>query len=118
MRSSTTDLIDGVVARLPKSGFDLAHFFGDALPGEVVFIDGESVDFVLQQSWHDEAIDLSVPSPFDIYLVRDVWLRLVGEALIAVLGQQSRTVGLRSSAQDTVIVAIRSVLPPGQPGRH
>ena len=115
-RSSTTDLIDGVVARLPKSGFDLAHFFGDALPGEVVFIDGESVDFVLQQSWHDEAIDLSVPSPFDIYLVRDVWLRLVGEALIAVLGQQSRTVGLRSSAQDTVIKRIRAVLPPPVPG--
>lgn len=114
--TATSALIDAIIARLPKSGFDLAHFFGNALPGEVVFIDGESVDYVLQQSWHDEAIDLSVPSPFDIYLVRDVWLRLVGEALIAVLGQQSRTVGLRSSAQDTVIKQIRAVLPPAVPG--
>jgi len=41
--------------------FDLATFFGDLLPDEIGLGDRETIDFLLQRSWYDEALDLSPP---------------------------------------------------------
>jgi hypothetical protein len=55
-------------------GFDLQTFLG-ALPDRIGVLDRDSVDFLLQQSWYDEAIDLTLPAsqrpPVDFYLIED-----------------------------------------------
>ena len=101
---------------MPQSGFELTTFFGESLPGEVVLIDGESVDHILQQSWHDEAIDLSNDPQVDLYIVRDGWLRLVGKALLDYLTSQSPRIGLASNATKQVQERIKATLPDDVPG--
>ncbi|MFL5628560.1 MAG: hypothetical protein ACJ788_23510, partial [Ktedonobacteraceae bacterium] len=44
-----------------NDGINLVHFF-DALPIHVGLIDRETVDFLIQRSWYDEAVDLSSAS--------------------------------------------------------
>jgi hypothetical protein len=61
--------------------FDLATFFGDLLPAEIGLVDRETVDFRLQRSWYDEAIDLrpvrGQPRPgIHIYVVEENLRRL------------------------------------------
>ena len=47
---------------------DLQKFLGPAMPVDVYLVDGESVDFYLQHSWYDEAIDLQGDPQVDVYL--------------------------------------------------
>lgn len=102
------------LARLPKAGFDLQTFFGAAMPDAVHLIDGESVDFYLQRAWFDEAIDLSANPRFDVYLVQDVWLRLVGAALAQAVDVvlAGRTAGARQAAK----TQLAALLPQAVPG--
>lgn len=102
------------LARLPKAGFDLQTFFGAAMPDTVHLIDGESVDFYLQRAWFDEAIDLSADPRFDVYLVQDVWLRLVGAALAQAVDVvlAGRTAGARQAAK----TQLAALLPQAVPG--
>lgn len=53
-------------------GFDLERFFDTRL-GRIGIVDRDTVDFVLQRSWHDEAIDLSQGEStlVDVYLVEE-----------------------------------------------
>ena len=51
--------------------FDLATFFGNLLPDEIGLVDRETIDFRLQRSWYDEALDLDPPPgqpPPDIHI--------------------------------------------------
>lgn len=74
---------------LPQAGFDLLRFFGDAMPASIGLISGESVDFYLHQSWHDEVIDLSRPSRFKVWIAKDVWLRAIAEQLYTMAASQA-----------------------------
>ena len=47
--------------RVFNDGFDLVQFFGN-LPIHVGLVDRETVDFLIQRSWYDEAVDLSTAS--------------------------------------------------------
>ncbi|MCS6844213.1 MAG: extracellular solute-binding protein [Caldilineales bacterium] len=112
---SVEDLLRAqTLARLPKAGFDLQTFFGAAMPDAVHLIDGESVDFYLQRAWFDEAIDLAASPRFDVYLVQDVWLRLVGAALLQAMDVvlAGRTAGARQAAK----AQLAALLPPAVPG--
>lgn len=55
--------------------FDLKTFFGEHLPEQMGMADFATVEAALQDSWHDAAIDLSEPTPFDLYVVREVLVR-------------------------------------------
>lgn len=107
-------LREQTLARMPKAGFDLPTFFGATMPGDVHLIDGDSVDFYLQRSWFDEVIDLKAGPRFDVYLVQDVWLRLVGAALLQAIDAvlAGRTASVRQAAK----AQLAALLPPAIPG--
>ncbi len=53
-------------------GFDLRTFFG-TLPYRIGIVDRETVDFTLQRSWYDEALDMrrNPPPRVEVYVVAD-----------------------------------------------
>lgn len=115
-KGSQADLLLAMRKQIGLSGFDLQKFLGPAMPVDVYLIDGESVDFYLQHSWYDEAIDLQGDPQIDVYLPRDVWLRLVGNALLAVLDQTLPTLGVSFTSRASLRDRIKKILPPGVPG--
>ncbi len=116
VKGGQTDILAAVRKRIGLDGFDLLKFFGTALPSDVYLIDGESVDFYLQHSWFDEAIDLQVTPSFDVYLVRDVWLRLVGNALLAELDQVLPALGVSFTSRAALRDRVAKAIPPAPPG--
>jgi hypothetical protein len=60
----------GLMASGSVGGFDLVKFFG-ALPTRIGVIDRETVDFTLQRSWFDEAINLAVNPVINVFVVRE-----------------------------------------------
>ncbi len=114
-KASVEELLrEQTLAALPKAGFELLTFFGAAMPENIYLIDGESVDFYLQRSWFDEAIDLTASPRFDVYLVQEVWLRLVGAAMLQAIDTvlAGRTASVRQAAK----VQLAALLPPAIPG--
>ena len=109
-------LVSQVQNGLPQSGFDLQTFFGEAMPASVQLIDGESVDFYLQHSWYDEAIDLQGETRFDIYLVADVWRRMVGQQLVDLIVPQLGLAGMASNYRQALMAGIKQAMPPEIPG--
>ncbi len=57
--------------KFPNYGFDLLTFFGDLLPKRFGLVERETVEFRLNRSWYDEAIDLDLKPSFDLYFVED-----------------------------------------------
>lgn len=108
-------LVSQVQSGLPQTGFDLQTFFGAAMPASVQLIDGESVDFYLQHSWYDEAIDLQGETRFDVYLVADVWRRMVGQQLVDMIVPQLGLAGMAANYRQALLAALQQVIPPGVP---
>jgi len=109
-------LTSQVQGGLLQSGFDLQTFFGEAMPASVQLVDGESVDYYLQRSWYDEAIDLQGETRFSVYLVADVWQRLVGQRLVSLLAAQLGLAGMAANYRNILLDRLQQVLPPGVPG--
>jgi hypothetical protein len=68
------DITGRLILRLPQgSGFDPVTFFGPLLPTRIGLIERETLDFTLNRSWYDEAIDLQaeIRPRIDLYLVAD-----------------------------------------------
>ncbi|HEY7066785.1 MAG TPA: hypothetical protein VII06_35285 [Chloroflexota bacterium] len=101
-------LCQRVLPHLPSTGFDLPTFFGAALPSRLGLISRESVDFMLQRSWYDDAIDLAHQPAFDLYLVEEVAVRLIEEALLQVIEAESNLFGL--AATGSLFDALRPVI--------
>ena len=49
--------LQGIEQRWVNNGFNLIQFFGN-LPIHIGLLDRETVDFIIQRSWYDEAVDL------------------------------------------------------------
>jgi hypothetical protein len=75
------DVVDNLASRFPAGrAFDLATFFGAKLPHRIGLADRETIDFRLNQSWYDDALDFTrLPNVdsrgdetvFDLLLVSD-----------------------------------------------
>ena len=73
------------------------------------------MDFYLQQSWYDEAIDLAKPSRFDIFIVKEVWLRVILQALLPALESQAVFARRRTRLSD-VLGRLQTIAVSDTPG--
>jgi hypothetical protein len=81
----------------PNYGITLSTFFGNLLPNRIGLIERELVETRLNDSWHDEPIDLDVLPRFDLHIVAENVLLYIAAVLLQVLFRQldqSRTAAL------------------------
>ena len=91
--------VEAVLNENPGYGFDLPTFFGALMPNRIGLEERESVEYRLNRSWYDEALDLDHKPSFDLYIVEEnVLLFIAAVFLQSTIGKLSRSAGNRKAA--------------------
>jgi hypothetical protein len=97
--------VERALASAGATGVDPAAFFGDRMPQRIGLIDPDAVDFRLQSSWYDEAIDLDASPNVDLLLPGDLLAAVAAAAMLDVVDEQLADL-LTGPAQGTLLDSI------------